>query len=73
MSISNRYGVDEKVIQKMIKDGVLPCSVVKFDEIISIYRTKIESGCANPEAVKQTSEETNVSIQYVYRIIRKFQ
>lgn len=69
-SLSEKYGLSEGTIKNMIKDGVLPCSVVRCDEILSIYQSEIDAGTAKPEAVKRVSDQINVSSSYVYRILK---
>lgn len=73
MSIAKKYGISEDAIKAMVRDGILPCSVIKCDEILSCYSEKIAQGIPKYEAVHLTSDEANVSLSYVYRIINRFQ
>lgn len=69
-SLSKKYGLSEGTIKNMIKDGVLPCSVVRCDEILSVYQSEIDAGTPKSEAVKRVSDQINVTSSYVYRILR---
>ena len=70
-SLSKKYGLTEGTIKNMVKDGILPCSVIRCDEILSIYQSEIDAGTSKPEAVKRTSDQANVTSSYVYRLINR--
>jgi hypothetical protein len=72
MSLAKKYGIPEASIKCMVKDGVIPWGVVRQEEFISYYKSKLESGVEKHEAVKLTSEEFNVSKTYIYRLIQQF-
>lgn len=73
MKLSEKYGITEASIKAMVKDGILPCSIIKCQEIMTFYDDQIKSGVPKYEAVKIASDMAEVSIQYVYRIINRFQ
>lgn len=73
MSLSKKYGIPEETIKAMVKDGVLPCSVVKCDEIMNYYNDQRSKGEPKSEAVHRTSDVLNISTRYVYLIIKKFE
>lgn len=70
MSLAKKYGLSEEVVKSMIRDGILPCSIVKAEEVIAFYDKEIRSGVPKSEAVKRASDELNVSIRSVYRFIK---
>lgn len=69
MSLFDRYGVEPEKIKAMIKDGIIPCSVVKRDEIVTTYRSLVRT-MPNGDAVHETSIKCNVSSRWVWKIIK---
>lgn len=69
--LSKKYGLSEGTIKNMVKDGILPCSVIRCDEILSVYQTQIDAGVPKSEAVKRASDYADVTSSYVYRLINR--
>lgn len=72
MSLADKYKIPEASLKKMISDGILPCSIVKADEIVCFYNQQISSGIPKPEAMKNTSEQYDIALSYTYRLVNKF-
>lgn len=73
MSLAEKYGLSEETFKKMVRDGVLPCSIIRHNEMASFYNQKITAGIPKPEAMKLTSEEYDMSLQYTYTIVNRFE
>lgn len=69
MSIFDKYGIEPEKVKAMIKDGIIPCSVVKRDEIYTTYKT-LSKSVNKPDAVHQTAVKCNVTSRWVWMIIR---
>lgn len=72
MSLAKKYGLSEETFKKMVQDGILPCSIVRHNEMVSFYSQKITAGIPKPEAMKLTSEEYDIHLTNVYKIINRF-
>jgi hypothetical protein len=72
MILSTKYGIDEAKIKALVRDGVIPCSVVRHSEIMSYYISKLGSGLKKSDAVHATSDDLKISETLVYRIIQRF-
>lgn len=72
MSLAKKYGITEATIKNMINDGVLPCSVVRSEEAVNYYNIQLDKGLSKSEAVQITALQMNLSIQHIYRIIKKY-
>lgn len=72
MSLAEKYGLSEEAFKKMVRDGILPNSVIRSNEIICFYNQKITAGVPKPEAIKCISETYDISLVYAYRIVNKF-
>ena len=71
MSLSKKYGLSDAQIKAMYLGGDLPCSVFKREQIMSCYNRLLEQGMQKSKAVQNTSDEMDVSIQYVYYVIKR--
>lgn len=38
MSISNKYNIPLETVKKMVKDGVISCSAVRYEEVYEEYK-----------------------------------
>lgn len=73
MSLKDEFGIPANIWNAMVRRGVISCSVVKQEEILSCLKQKKESGYTHAEAVKLTALEMNCTDQWVYEIIRRYQ
>lgn len=71
MSLDKKYGIPASTIKSMVSDGVIPWGVIRQEQFVSFYKSKIDDGVEKHEAVKLTSEEFNVSKTYIYRLIQQ--
>lgn len=72
MTLAEKYGLDEETIKKMIRDGIIPCSVSKHEQVYNLYLKGMSTGLPRPQAVANAAEEFNLSERMVYLIIKKF-
>ncbi len=61
--LSDKYGVPEKAIKNMIKDGVISCSWETYDEVV---RMKKEG-----KSVDDIAAQINTSRRNIYLILAK--
>lgn len=71
MGLGKKYNIEEEKITLLVKDGVIGWEALRQYEIVSCYQNKIEAGIPRAEAVKQTSEEKNITCSQVYRVLKK--
>ena len=73
MSLKDEFNIPEDTWNRMVRRGVISCSVVKQDNILT-HLNKIKSaGVPHSEAVNRTAIDLNVSEKWVYEVIRKYQ
>lgn len=72
MSLKDEFNIPSSTWNKMIKRGVISCSVSRAEDILSCLKQKKDSGMIHSEAVKDVSLEMGVSEQWVYEVIRRY-
>lgn len=72
MSLEKKYGLSQAQIEAMYKGGDLSCAVVRRHQIVTCYDKNLKSGMSKSKAIQYTSDEMNVSIQYIYHILKHF-
>lgn len=77
MSLSNKYNIPLETIQRMVKDGVISCSAVRYEEVYDAYK---KYKAQNPdksdskifcEMSDQMSDMTDSSIKKIVYIMGK--
>lgn len=71
MTIENKYGVPRETVQRMVDDGVIPCSVKRKYEIHDLFnRMKSECpSCTTVSIVERIATERNENFENVKKII----
>jgi len=69
--LSNKYGVPEPTIKKMINDGVISCSWTKYDEVYDLYQKLKKTGVTKYKMYMDISIELNINERTVKDIILK--
>jgi len=72
MNLAEKYGISPEVVKQMIKDGWLPCSLTKYEEVIAVYEKNIITGMPRLQAITNTSMATKTPERTVYSIIKNF-
>jgi hypothetical protein len=72
MSLKDKYHIDNSVWIDMIRNGVISCSISKQEDILACLKKHKETGIEHCEAVKRTSEDMRVSVQWVYEVIKRW-
>lgn len=74
MSLENTYGVPRETIKKMVRDGVISCSLISHLEVYEMYKSKQESGKYNSliSICVSISESTGYQVDNIKKIIYKF-
>lgn len=70
-ALTEKYGISEEAAKKMIADGVISCSHVKYDEIWQEYKNISMSGQTDG-VVLTVAAKCGVSRELVYKVINKF-
>lgn len=73
MSLKDEFNIPKPTWDAMVRRGVISCSVVKQEEILSRFKIIKDSGTEHTEAVKKTAFDFSVSEEWVYRIIKRYQ
>jgi hypothetical protein len=74
MTLENKYNVPRETIQRMVNDGVIPCSVKRHYEIYDMFQ-RFKNECPSCTVVALTeriSNETTESFENVRKIIYTF-
>lgn len=69
--LSNKYGVPEDTVKKMIRDGVIACSWSKYEEVYTAYQKLKNSGSPKYKIYMDISIELGVSERTVKDIVLK--
>jgi len=74
MTIENKYNIPRETVQRMVNDGVIPCSVKRHYEIFDMFtRLKGEcSTCTATAVMYEVSDKMNESFENVKKVIYKF-
>jgi hypothetical protein len=71
MTIENKYGIPRETVQRMVNDGVIPCSVKNRYEIYDLFQ-QLKSQCTACTVVSimhEVAEKRNESFENVRKII----
>lgn len=71
MSLEKKYGLSQAQIKAMYLGGDLPCAVFKREQIVACFHKFLDQGVQKSKAIQNTSDEMNVSLQYVYYVIKR--
>jgi len=71
MTIENKYNVPRETIQKMVNDGVIPCSVVNHYQVYDLFqRYKNECPtCTQNSVLWRVAEERNEPFDRIKKIV----
>lgn len=72
MNWVDEFGIPQSTITNLVRKGIIASGVINKYQMYAFYKSKLESGVVNAEAVKLTSEQFEVSKTYVYKIIQQF-
>lgn len=75
MSLENRYGVSKEVINKMVREGTIPCSVVRQHEILDRFKQmkSEDTTLSNLAIFRLIGDELNVSEKTIEKIVYTLQ
>lgn len=71
MSLKEEFNLPTEVWLKMIRRGVISCSVSKQEDILACLKKHKET-YPPFEAVKKTAEEMRVSEAWVYEVVKRW-
>jgi len=71
MTLSEKYGIPPEKIKAMVKDGLLNCAVMQWEEIANCYYSEVGKGTASLQAISTAAIKYKVSERTVYNIIKR--
>lgn len=71
MSISNKYGIPQETVTRMVKDGVLSCSWPFYEEVYYHYKKLKSEG--EHTAYQKTMNKYDMARSTLHYIIHKFE
>lgn len=71
MSLSQKYNVPRETIQKMVNEGVIPTSVVRYHEVYDHYKTikSASPGRSDASIFVDMSIQMNISEASIKKIV----
>jgi len=71
--LSSKYNLSQETIDKMIKDGIISCSWINYEEVYRQYKKRREEcpACSKSELYNRVAETTGYSKSAVHFIISK--
>lgn len=72
MSLSNKYGIPQDKINRLIRDGWISCSVSSYEEIYRRY-LELKSQGSKHSIACQIAAERNCSDRHIEYVISKFE
>lgn len=73
MSLSKKYGIPAEVVNKMINDGWISCSVPMYEKIYKEYQESMSVGGKTQTTIfLEIAERNRVSEKTVQNIVYKF-
>lgn len=71
MSLSKKYNIPMETIQKMVNDGVISCSAVRYEEVFEEYKKyKLESpGKSDSQIFYEMSDQMHMSDASIKKIV----
>jgi len=61
--LSEKYGIPEDTVKKLMKDGIISCKWSAYDQVAKLKR--------EGKSVNQIADETNYSEGEIYRIFKR--
>lgn len=72
MNLYDRYNIPKATWIAMVRDGIIPASVCRHDEIVMVFQSKKDAGFSNAEALQGTAIELNISYELVRRTVNRY-
>jgi hypothetical protein len=71
MSIEKKYNIPLETVQRMVKDGVISCSAVRYEEVYEAYlKYKTSSpGKSDSQIFYAMSDQMNMSDSSIKKIV----
>lgn len=73
MKLCNKYNIPQETVDKMVKDGVISCSWPRYEKIHDLFKEFTRKGLARTQAIRQISDQENISERHIRDIIAKFE
>ena len=58
-------------LKALFKAGVISSSVIQWRKIYHTYKGQIDNGSSNAQAIAETSEVQNCTIDQVYKVVKR--
>lgn len=72
MSLENTYGVPRETIKKMVRDGVISCSIISHVEVWDMYKSRVGKFDTLHEICVDISLSSSYQVDNIKKIIQKF-
>ncbi len=73
MSLSKKYGIEQDKIKRLVADGWLHCSLLKYEEGVKVYQESIAEGKPKLQAIANAAHAGKISERQVYNIIKRLE
>lgn len=72
MSLEKYYGVPRETIKKMIRDGVISCSLESHLEVYEMYKARVGKFETLHDICVDISQSSTYQVDNIKKIIQKF-
>lgn len=71
MSLSNKYGIPQETVKRMVQDGVISCSWPLYEDVYARYQELLKTGQSKNQIYYQISEEKSIPERTIRFMISK--
>lgn len=74
MNVKQKYNLSDEQYTKLVRDGMLNTTLIRWHEIMNFYRTTLTNKYQNKhtmQAVNETCDKFNIKTTYFYHIKRR--
>lgn len=74
MKLSNKYGIPQETVDRMVKDGVISCLWPRYEKIYALFKSGMtKTGAIKSHVINDIADAERISERQIREIISKFE